>query len=327
MEFKGRTEEDAMRNVKVGVVSFLRGWDTPTTIQENNSQALDWIDVAGQEGCDILCLPEMFNVVGTPALSGSAAGHPEAILAAVEEFPGAIAEQVAAKAHQNHLYVIAVYLVREGGRIYNRATIFDRQGEVVGTYDKFNPTHYELEGWGITPGTALPVFELDFGRVAVLICYDMFFPEMLRIYSFKGAEIVFLSTGNITPNPRVVYEQLRSRASDYSVHLAMSNFGISPPYAPHSGRVLPSRACIVDFDGLVRADTGHRPGLATATIDLDEPRLDTTIPASSPFVSQKAELESFVKMEEYAREYLALAERQRKRYRELEQQRTVSRTL
>ena len=315
-----------MRNVKVGVVSFLRGWDTPATIQENIDQALHWIDVAGQEGCDILCLPEMFNMVGTPALSGSAAGDPEAILAAVEDFPGSIAGQVAAKARQHHLYVIAVYLVREDGHVYNRATIFDRQGEIVGAYDKFNPTQYELEGWGVTPGKVLPVFELDFGRVAVLICYDMFFPEMMRIYSFKGAEMIFLSTGNITPNPRVVYEQLRSRASDYSVPIALSNFGISPPYAPHAGRLLPSRACIVDYDGLVRADTGHRPGLVTATIDLDEPRLDTTAPASSSPVSMKAELESFVKLEEYAREYLALAERQRKRYRELERQQAEART-
>lgn len=308
-----------MRNVKIGVVSFARGWEATTTIEDNIRQALDWIDAAAQEGCDILCLPEMFNVVGTAALSGSAAGDPQAILAAAEEIPGPIANEVAAKARQHSLYVIADYLVRENGCVYNRATIFDRSGKVAGAYDKYNPTDYELERWGVTPGCELPVFELDFGKIAILICYDMFFPEMLRIYSFKGAEVVFLATGNITPNPRVVYEQLRSRASDYSVHIAMSNFGIAPPYAPHAGRVLPSRACIVDYDGLIRADTGHRPGLATATIDLDQPRLDTTATHGSPPVAMKSELEAFVKLEAYAREYLALAQKQRKRYRELQE--------
>ena len=307
-----------MRNVKIGVISFLRslkGWESPTTSQENIQQALEWIDAAGREGCDILCLPEAFNVVGTPAMFGSGVGDPEAILAGAEEIPGPISEAVAERARQHRMYVIAVYLVRENGRVLNRASIFDRQGKLVGAYDKFNPTDYELQKWGVTPGSDLPVFDLDFGRIAIMICYDVFFPEMVRLYSFKGAEIVFLSTGNITPSPRVVYEQLRVRASDYSVHIAMSNFGIAPPYAPHVGRVLPSRACVIDHDGLVIADTGHRPGLATATIDLDAQRLGTVEDPTSPLQPIREGLEAFVKLEEYAREYLELAKTQKKGYR------------
>jgi len=307
-----------MRRVKIGVISFLRslqGREPPTTTKENIQQALDWIDAAGQERCDIVCLPESFNIVGTPALFGSGVGDPEAILAAVEEIPGPISEAVAAKARQHDMYVIPVYLVRDRGRIFNRAAIFDRRGELVGAYDKFNPTEYELKEWGVTAGSALPVFDLDFGRIAVLICYDIFFPEMVRIYSFKGAEVVFLSTGNITPNPRVVYEQLRVRASDYSVHIAMSNFGIAPPYAPHEGRVLPSRACIVDYDGIIIADTGHRPGLATATIDLDEARINTADDLVSPPRLMREDLEAFVKLEEYSREYSELARTQSKRHK------------
>jgi len=307
-----------MRKVKIGGISFLRslqGREPPTTTKENIQQALDWIDAAGKEGCDIVCLPESFNIVGTPALLGSGVGDPEAILAVVEEIPGPISEAVAAKARQHDMYVIPVYLVRDKGRIFNRAAIFDRRGELVGAYDTFNPTAYELKEWGVTAVSALPVFDLDFGRIAVLICYDIFFPEMVRIYSFKGAEVVFLSTGNITPNPRVVYEQLRVRASDYSVHIAMSNFGIAPPYAPHEGRVLPSRACIVDYDGIIIADTGHRPGLATATIDLDEARINTADDLVSPPRLMREDLEAFVKLEEYSREYSELARTQTKRHK------------
>ncbi|HUW10074.1 MAG TPA: carbon-nitrogen hydrolase family protein [Anaerolineae bacterium] len=307
-----------MRRVKIGAVSFrrgLEGWESPATMQENIDQALEWIDTAGREGCDVLCLPEAFNVVGTSAMFSSGVGDPQAILGALEEIPGPLSEAVSAKARQHNMYVIPVYLVRENGHIFNRASIFDRQGRFVGAYDKFNPTDYELEKWGVTAGTELPVFELDFGRVAIMICYDMFFPEMMRIYAFKGAEVVFLSTGNITPNPRLVYEQLRVRASDYSVPIAMSNFAIVPPYAPHVGRVLPSRACIVDHDGIVVADTGHRPGLATATLDLDARRLGTVEDAIRPLQPMKEGLEAFVKLEEYAREYLALARTQAKRYR------------
>ena len=104
-----------MRNVKIGVISFLRslkGWESPTTSQENIQQALEWIDAAGREGCDILCLPEAFNVVGTPAMFGSGVGDPEAILAGAEEIPGPISEAVAERARQHRMYVIEVYLFR-----------------------------------------------------------------------------------------------------------------------------------------------------------------------------------------------------------------------
>jgi predicted amidohydrolase len=278
---------------------------------------MDWIDKAGGEGCDIFCLPESYDVVSTPAMFDSGIGDPELILAAVEEFPGPLLESIALKAKTHNMYVISNTLTRENGRLLNRASILDRQGKVLGFYDKFNPTEYEMMHWGVTAGTELPVFELDFGRMAILICYDIFFPEMVRIYSFKGAEVVFLSTGNITPNPQVVYEQLRVRANDYSVNIAMSNYGMEPPYAPHAGRVLPSQACIIDHDGVVLADTGHRPGLVTTTLDLDSPGVYTVEDFESPIRRRKEDLEKFVKLEEFAQEYKALAETQEKGYRDV----------
>lgn len=308
-----------MRKVKIGVISFsrgLEGWSEPSTREANIQQGLAWIEKAGNEGCDVLCLPEAFDVVSTAAMFNSGIGDPEKILAAVEEFPGPLLDSVAAKAKEQDMNVISTTLVREGDRLFTRATVINRGGRIVGVYDKFNPTEYEMKYWGVSAGEELPVFDLDFGRIAVLICYDIFFPEMMRIYSFKGAEIVFLSTGNITPNPQVVYEQLRVRANDYSVHLAMSNFGMEPPYAPHAGRVLPSQACIIDHDGVVLADTGHRPGLATATIDLDRPCVYTVEDLETPIRDRKADLEKFIKLEEYAREYLEIAQSQDKRYRD-----------
>jgi predicted amidohydrolase len=306
-----------MRNVKIGVISFeraLKGWGEPATREGNIQQALGWIDRAGDQSCDILCLPEAFDVVGTSAMFESGIGRPEEILAATEEFPGPTLLSIGERAKKHAMYVISVNLVRDHDRLHVRATIFERNGEILGFYDKFNPTAYEMRHWGVSPGEELPVFEVDFGRIAILICYDIFFPEMVRIYSFKGAEIVFLSTGNITPNPRVVYEQLRVRASDYSVHLAMSNFGIQPPYAPHVGRVLPSRACIIDHNGVIMADTGHRPGMAVTELDLNEPCLYTVEDFDAPIRPRREDLNTFVKLEPFAREYLALAEVQEKGY-------------
>jgi predicted amidohydrolase len=61
--------------------------------------------------------------------------------------------------------------------VRNTAVLVDRSGDVLGRYDKMFPTTSELEK-GVTPGTDVPVFETDLGRVGMLICFDMNFTEV-----------------------------------------------------------------------------------------------------------------------------------------------------
>jgi hypothetical protein len=79
--------------------------------------------------------------------------------------------------------------------VFNSAVIFDRNGDKVGVYEKScpvttSPDYTEVEN-GITPGTTdIPVFDLDFGRVGVQICYDINFPENWELLRNKGARLV-----------------------------------------------------------------------------------------------------------------------------------------
>ena len=77
--------------------------------------------------------------------------------------------------------------------IYNTAILLDRSGKVAGKYRKI---HLPREEWkdGITPGDSYPVFQADFGTIAIQICYDWFFPEPTAIFALQGAEIVFAPT-------------------------------------------------------------------------------------------------------------------------------------
>jgi hypothetical protein len=65
----------------------------------------------------------------------------------------------------------------------------------VGIYDKVNPVtstaDYTLMERGVTPGTAVPVFDLDFGRVGIQICFDAGFPETWQVLAAQGAKAVF----------------------------------------------------------------------------------------------------------------------------------------
>jgi len=100
-----------------------------------------------------------------------------------------------ARRHKTYL-VIPLDLAEDGtsGAIYsNAAVLLDRQGAVAGIYRKVHPValvgHDDLES-GITPGREFPVFECDFGKLGIQICWDMVFDDGWQALADKGAEIV-----------------------------------------------------------------------------------------------------------------------------------------
>jgi predicted amidohydrolase len=295
-----------MRKVRVGTVSFLVD-DGPAEIESNISRAISYVDEAAGLGCDIVCLPEHFNTFNVPGEAGTQKD-------AAQPVPGPLSDMIAAKAVEHKMYVAANFPVSEGEHIFNQTTFYGRDGEVCGVYRKLQPTAPEHTVNGVSLGEELPVFELDFGKVACMICMDIYFPEIVRIYSMKGAEIVFWPTMAHGPSEFNLETQLRARAMDYSVYMVESNYAIDPPYAPYADRCRPGRARIVDFDGHIIADTGHRPGIAVADIDLDEVRLGKSIVGIHDPDLMRADLEELVRLDFYAAEFLELDKKRNRAY-------------
>lgn len=109
--------------------------------------------------------------------------------------PGPITRFLSRKAAQHHTYVMASYWRKSprGPGRYNSAVLLDRQGKLVGYYDKMFPTIGEMED-GVLPGKGAVVFDTDFGRIGAMICFDFNFPELLSEYKKRGAELIcFLS--------------------------------------------------------------------------------------------------------------------------------------
>lgn len=80
---------------------------------------------------------------------------------------------------------------RDGRAVYKAAVLIDREGRVAGRYRKVSLPGEEVEG-GLTPGSSWPVFETDFGRVGMMSCYDVLFPEPARALAAQGAELILL---------------------------------------------------------------------------------------------------------------------------------------
>jgi predicted amidohydrolase len=167
------------------------------------------VDKAGAENADIVCLPEGATIVGTQLnyISGS------------EPVPGPTTKYLGEVARRNNLYIVAGLLEKDGDVVYNTAVLVDRQGNLAGKYRKTSLPREEIDG-GVTPGNSFPVFDTDFGRIGIMICWDVTFPEPARALAQQGAEIIFLPIwgGNVTlAQARAIENQVYVVSSTYDM--------------------------------------------------------------------------------------------------------------
>lgn len=291
------------RYINIATVSFLVD-DEPTTVEKNIERAISYIKEASNRGADIVCLPEWFNITNVKGITISDIAEP---------VPGPLSNKLSSIAKDCHISIIATYPVIDD-KLYNQATIFNKKGEIVGFYRKVQPTASEVKSLGITPGDDFPVFDVESAKIAVMICMDIYFPEIVRIYAFKGAEIVFWPTMAHGPTQTALEIQFRARALDNSMIMVQSNYACKPPYAPYAGRFRPGRAYIVDHNGDIVADTGRRDGIAIARLDLDEIRLTSGCVGIREPDHMREDLQAITRLDIYGSEYLKLAKSQKRYY-------------
>lgn len=134
--------------------------------------------------------------------------------------------------------------------------LIDRNGRVAGRYIKSHQALVEYER-GQTPGNEYPVFDTDFGRIGMLICWDAYFPEPAKAMANKGAEILLVSTAG---NP--TYRHI-SRAKENGVYVVVA-------CAAQQGDsdILPTK--IISPSGKILAHTNTDGESAFAKIDLNK---------------------------------------------------------
>lgn len=233
--------EPAPRKVRVVTTRIEEQRDG--TLEGNMKLMTNVLDQAGREKPDVILLTEFFTERG---VKGTVHDRSEPI-------PGPLTNALAIKARDYNSYIIVGMLELDGEKSYDTAVLIDRHGQIAGKYRKTHLPLAEVED-GETPGNEYPVFDTDFGRIGILICWDVFFPETMRIMRLKGAEIVFLPIAG-DPGVRHWDTVSRARALDNGVYLVAS---VS---AGADSRV-------ISPEGEVVADTTD--GLATADLDLNK---------------------------------------------------------
>jgi predicted amidohydrolase len=249
------------RSVKIATVQ-------PPAPNENSSaddvqnRAMELLEEAATANCDIVCLPEYLNCL--------ACDLDQLFQRATTAASDAL-QKAQTIANQCNCYVILPLLMDVDGVLRNRANIINRNGEIVAYFDKVHITDVERNEWNITAGDSWDIYECDFGRIGIMICYDGCFIEPSRIYSLKGAEMLFW------PSLQRSYTQteleLQTRAHAYFNYLTVirSSYGTEPSQ-PWSPDTMVGMSCVCGPDGTMLANLGRWAGWTSTTIDLDKPQ-------------------------------------------------------
>jgi predicted amidohydrolase len=211
-----RTSDQPPRKIIVGTV-MQPFWGQHPGLQKRLEQLTTIVDRMQAEsqkkygrGLDLAVLPEV-------ALTGEGdKGDPANW---IYPLAGAVQDTFAREARKCHCYIVAPTYLEETGtapRCSNAAILFDRSGGVVGIYRKVQLVVDARTGsfeHGATPGTEEPVFQCDFGKVGIQICYDMDFDYGWRELARKGAELVAWPT----QSPQTSQPAARARRNHYYI--------------------------------------------------------------------------------------------------------------
>ncbi len=133
---------------------------------------------------DIICLPETFPYLNMSFTT-------ESVKNIAERKPYPILDSFKKYAQDNHCYIVCPIITFEGGKCYNTAVLLDRSGNIQDEYKKIHPAPGEMV-YGIYPGTEkAKVWETDFGRIGVQICFDMQWNDGWQSLIDGEADIIF----------------------------------------------------------------------------------------------------------------------------------------
>jgi len=221
----------------------------------NLARILALLHEATGQGARLVVFPEC-------AVSGYGFATLEAGYAAAETIPGPATDALAVTFRETNAYAVVGLLERDGSaNLYNSAVLIGPEG-VVGVYRK---AHLPLLGIDrfTTPGdSGFRVWETAIGRVGMVICYDLRFPEAARVLALAGADIIALPTNWPDGSQNAPQFVTRTRALENRVFLLACN-----RCGEESGFWFFGHSQIADPGGNVLAEAGDGEEICYADIE------------------------------------------------------------
>lgn len=251
-----------MNTLKIGLCQMMV---VKSTKEENIKKAQNMICEAADKGAKIVALPEMFNC---PYNNKHFREYAEA-------FPeGETIKMLSSTAKDKNIYLIGGSIPEiEDDKIYNTSFIFDNKGELIGKHRKVHLFDIDIkngvrfmESEVLSSGSDITLVDSPWGKVGVAICYDIRFPEIIRIMALKGAKIIFIPAAfNMTTGPAHWETLFKSRALDNQLYIA----GISPARNTNYSYVAYGNSLITNPWGDIIAKLDEKEGILIQDIDLE----------------------------------------------------------
>ena len=155
------------------------------------------MDALSDYQCDLALFPEFFNA---PLMGLGEHETSKDAIRALAAFSPRLSRACPNWPVSYNINIIAGSMpVIEDGELYNISYLCHRNGTVESQM-KIHPTPHETRSWIMKGGNALRVFETDFGRIGILICYDVEFPELARMLADEDMQILFVPFWTDTKN-------------------------------------------------------------------------------------------------------------------------------
>ena len=233
--------------------------------ERNLERVGEYLEKLRPEKPDFVVLPEMFNCPYQTELFP--------IYAEPEGGPSWQAVSNYAKEYGIYLVAGSMPECDDQGHVYNTTYIFNREGRQIGKHRKVHLFDIAVSGGQcfkesdtLTPGNSVTVFDTEFGKMGVIICFDIRFVEMARLTVNAGAQVIFVPAAfNMTTGPAHWELAFRSRAVDNQIYM----IGCAPMRDPAAGYTSWGHSLCTDPWGRVTGMLDEKEGILFSELDLD----------------------------------------------------------
>ncbi|TFG31200.1 carbon-nitrogen hydrolase family protein [Candidatus Thorarchaeota archaeon] len=177
-----------------------------------------------------------------------------------QPIPNNLTDQLSEMAKKLECWLVpGSFLELDGSEVYNTALVFNPEGKIVAKYRKIFPwMPHEKTGWG----TDFVTFDIPkIGRIGIVICYDLWFPELFRTLSWMGAEVILQPSLTYTSDRPAELVLAQAQAIMHQCYVLNVNV-----VSARGG----GDSIWVDPEGLILEKTGNHDATITNVIDFDK---------------------------------------------------------
>ena len=233
--------------LRTALVQFGRGENKPKNVDRMLSI------LSGIKNVDIVCLPEAWTGKG--------------LFLEEKEFKSLLSSLCQRSAQNGYNLLTGGLFNRLGQKIFDTCHVVNRDGKVIGFYDKRFPSTAFNEREFTSPGNVSPVFKVDNINIGVLICVDALYPELARSLALDDARIIF-NPSNIPQNRSELWKHVSAtRAAENTVfYVFVNNTNTRYP----DGRMVKGHSIVAAPDGEVILEAGEKEKVFQIELDLNQ---------------------------------------------------------